>query len=586
MREGRHVGKLVLSVPQPPDPDGTILITGGTGGLGALVARHLAAEHGARHLLLASRRGPDADGAADLVAELAKVGCDTRVVACDAADRAQLEALLAEIPDLTMVIHAAGVLDDGVIPSLDTERLRKVMEPKVDAAINLHELTRDRELDQFILFSSAAATLGSPGQANYAAANAFLDALAHHRRADHLPATAIAWGAWERGSSGMVTDTARARVERLGITPLSDEQGLALFDTARSAAQPLLVPAGLNMSVLRAQAKAAVLPAILRGLVRTPARRGAGGSLARKLAGVPESEHQQITLELVRGHVASVLGHSSPHAIDPDQPFKEMGFDSLSAVELRNRLIQATGIKLPTTVVFDHPTPTATAQYLHTKAAGAQRPRPRVRRAPERAHEPVAIVGMSARYPGGVVSAEGLWALVAGESDAVGEFPTDRGWDLESLFDPDPDSPGTSYAREGGFLYDAGEFDAGFFGIGPREALAMDPQQRLLLEASWEALENAGIDPVSMRGSQDRRVRRDQLDSITAWGRRAFTAGVRGLRVTGRQRVSCRAGWRMCLGWRGRRCRWIPRVPRRWWRCIWPVSRCGAVSAHWRWWAA
>ncbi len=204
-------------------------------------------------------------------------------------------------------------------------------------------------------------------------------------------------------------------------------------------------------------------------------------------------------LELVRGQVASVLGHASGDAVDPQRNFKDAGFDSLAAVELRNRLVQATGLKLPATLVFDHPTPAAVARFLREKVQGTKRGRPVARRV--RSEEAIAVVGVSCRYPG-VASPGEFWELLAGGGDAISEFPSDRGWDLGALYDPDPDHPGTSYARHGGFLYEAGEFDADHFQISPREALAADPQQRLLLEGAWEAFEDAGIDPASLQGSQ------------------------------------------------------------------------------------
>jgi acyl transferase domain-containing protein/D-arabinose 1-dehydrogenase-like Zn-dependent alcohol dehydrogenase/acyl carrier protein len=506
LRESKHIGKVVLDVPQPPDPARTVLITGGTGGLGALLARHLVVEHGARHLLLVSRRGLEADGAGALAAELGELGCDVRIEACDVSDRAQLQRLLVSISaehPLGTAIHAAGVLDDGTIDSLDRERLRRVMTPKVDAALNLHELAGEAEL---IMFSSAAAPMGTPGQGNYAAANAFLDALAAHRRARGLAGVSLAWGAWEEGTgmTGELTAADRARFERLGVTPLSEEQGLELFDVARTIDEPLLIPMGLDVAPLRAQAKAGILPPVLRGLIRTPTRRSAGakGSLARRLADTPESEWDAIVSELVRGHVAGVLGHAGSEAVDPLRSFKDLGFDSLAAVELRNRLGQATGLKLPSTLVFDHPTPTAVAALLRSKAQGAQRGSAPTVQAHASADEQIAIVGMSCRYPGGVASPEDLWRLLAQGTDAIGELPADRGWDIERLYDPDPDNPSTSYTRNGGFLYDADEFDAAFFGIAPREALAMDPQQRLMLEGAWEAFEDAGIAPASLAGSQ------------------------------------------------------------------------------------
>jgi len=493
---------------EPLDPEGTVLVTGGTGGLGALVARHLAEEHGARRLLLASRSGIDAEGATELIAVLAELGCEAEVAACDVADREQLRAVLERIPaehPLAVVVHTAGVIDDGVVDSLDGERLRSVMTPKVDGAINLHELTKDSDLAQFVLFSSIASTLGNPGQANYAAANAFLDVLAQQRHADGLPATALAWGAWQL-STGMTAEASeadRARLRRSGVAELSAEEGLALFDAARDGARPLLAVARLDTAALRAQARAGTLAPVLRGLVRVPVRsRAAEGSLARRLAAAPEAEWQAIVLELMCSQVASILGHGSAEAIDPRRTFKELGFDSLSAVELRNRLTQSTGLQLPSTLVFDHPTPGAAVEYLRSIVAETEQAAPAVRRAAPRSEEPIAIVGMSARYPGGARSPEELWQLVASGADAIGEFPTDRGWDLERLYNPDPDHPGTSYTRHGGFLYEAGEFDPGFFLISPREAQALDPQHRLALEGAWEALEDAGIDPHSLKGSQ------------------------------------------------------------------------------------
>jgi acyl transferase domain-containing protein/acyl carrier protein len=359
------------------DPAGTVLITGGTGGLGALVARHLAAEQGAERLLLVSRRGLEAEGARELQTSLREHGCEARIAACDVSDREQLKELIDGIGTehpLTMVIHTAGVLDDGLIDSLDGERLSRVLAPKVDAAVNLHELTERMELREFVLFSSIAGSMGSPGQANYAAANVFLDALASYRRARGLPGVSLAWSAWDQaaGMTGALSDADRARFERVGIAPLSEEQGLELFDLARGLDAPLLLPVSLSMTVLRAQAKAGMLPDALRGLVRVPIRQAsdAGGSLARRLAATPEPEWDGIVAELVRDHVAGVLGHASAGAVDPQHTFKDLGFDSLAAVEFKNRLNQATGLKLPATLIFDYPTPVAVAEYVRSKVAG------------------------------------------------------------------------------------------------------------------------------------------------------------------------------------------------------------------------
>ncbi|WP_306463754.1 SDR family NAD(P)-dependent oxidoreductase [Streptomyces sp. WAC07061] len=506
------------------DPEGTVLITGGTGALGGLVARHLVTEHGVRSLLLTGRRGADAPGAAELAASLRESGAVVDFAACDAADREALASVLAGIPadrPLRGVVHAAGVLDDGLVGSLTDERLDAVMRPKVDAAWNLHELTRDLDLTALVLFSSIAGVFGNPGQANYAAANAFMDALAHRRHAQGLPATALAWGLWEQ-SSGMLAhleDGDLGWMTRAGILPLATDHALTLLDTAlRAPGDPLLVPVRLDAATLRTRAAAGLLPALLRSLVRTPARRAveAGApeaevsSLVRRLTALDGAGRERELLDLVRGRVAAVLGHAEPSAIRPDKAFKELGFDSLTAVELRNQLGAATGLRLPATIVFDHPTVNAAARFLLAELLGAQdaataagtgEPAATAQTATA-SDEPIAIVGMACRYPGGVGSPEDLWQLVAEGRDAVAGFPTDRGWDLATLFDPDPERLGTSYAREGGFLYGAGDFDPVLFGISPREALAMDPQQRLLLEASWEVFERAGLDLDTVRGSR------------------------------------------------------------------------------------
>ncbi|HSR95261.1 MAG TPA: SDR family NAD(P)-dependent oxidoreductase, partial [Solirubrobacterales bacterium] len=495
------------------DPDSTVLITGGLSGIGAQVARHLAREHGARHLLLVSRSGEQAETAAALREELEGLGAAVSIVACDVSDRAQLKTVLDEIPTehpLGAVVHSAAVLEDGVLETQDADRLERVMRPKVDAAWHLHELTAGIELSQFLLFSSAAGVLGGAGQTSYAAANAFLDALAQRRRAEGLPAAALAWGLWEQEST-LAGDASKAVVEsaerqirrRFALLPMPAERGLSLFDLARSLSLPLIVPVQFDPGAMRAQAREGTLPALLRDLVRMPERRRAeGGSLAARLAAVPERERRQFCRDLVRTHAAAVLGHSSAAEIDPERAFRELGFDSLGAVELRNRLAAATGLRLPATLVFDYPAANALGDFLLAEGEGEVRAPATAAPSSGSADEAIAIVGMSCRYPGGVSSPRGLWDLAIAGVDAIAGFPTDRGWDLERLYDPDPDKPGTCYAREGGFLADAAEFDSAFFGISPREAEMMDPQERLLLEACWEALEDAGVDPASLRGSQ------------------------------------------------------------------------------------
>ncbi|QFU87508.1 type I polyketide synthase [Amycolatopsis sp. YIM 10] len=481
--------------------DGTVLITGATGALGRVVARHLVAEHGVRSLLLLGRRGIAAPGMGELVAELAGAGAAVEVVACDAADRDALREVLADAP-VRGVVHAAGVLDDGVLSSLTPERLERVLRPKVDAALNLHELTADLPLTAFVLFSSASGVFGAPGQGNYAAANAFLDGLAEHRRVNGLPAQSLAWGLWS-GSGGMggtLDGADQARISRGGFLGLSTEDGLELFDTAMGAAPAALVTAKLDLAELRAQGDA--LPSLLRGLVPPARRNAASGSGSSRILALPPAEREGAVLDLVLTVVANVLGYASSGAVEPGRAFRELGFDSLTSVEFRNQLGEAIGLRLPMTLVFDYPNPVALARFVLDELSGsAQTAVAATTVAPITDDEPIAIVSMACRYPGGVRSPEDLWELVVQGRDAIGEFPADRGWDVERLFDPDSVRPNTSYVRHGGFLYGAGEFDPEFFGISPNEALIMDPQQRLLLEASWELFERAGIDPGSLKGS-------------------------------------------------------------------------------------
>ncbi|GLZ27949.1 hypothetical protein Lesp02_01390 [Lentzea sp. NBRC 105346] len=442
MSQAKHVGKIVLTVPDDPDRDGTVLVTGGTGVLGRAIARHLVGR-GFTDVLLLGRTETSEN-----------FGPGIRTAVCDVADRAALADVVAR-HHVTGVIHAAGVLDDATVDALTGDQLDAVLRPKVDGARNLHELCGDAEM--FVLFSSAAGVLGAPGQANYAAANAYLDGLAHHRRAQGLPAVSLAWGLWERRSAmtGALDDADLTRMARHGVAPLSEDECLALFDEALTASAPVLVPARLTGSGDAA---------VLRPLTSRP---------------VPRSSDVD-TLELVRAEAAVVIGHASGAAIDPRATFRSLGFDSLTAVELRNRLSAATGLRLPPTLVFDHPTPLALSDFLRAAPTRAEVARP------VPTGDPVVIVGMSCRYPGDVTSPDDLWRLLVEAREVAPAPVTGRGWTQQPL---------------GRFLDRAGEFDAAFFGISPHEATAMDPQQRLLLELSWEALERAGIDPHSLRGT-------------------------------------------------------------------------------------
>jgi len=360
---------------EPPaawDPHGTVLLTGASGGLGGLLARHLVERHGVRHLLLVARRGV----APELRADLVELGAHVSVARCDLADREALEGALAGIaPEhpLTAVVHAAGVLDDGVVEALTPERIDRVFRPKVDAVLNLHQLTAAHRLSAFVLFSSLSGTLGGMGQGNYAAANAFLDGFAHHRRSLGLPALSLAWGMWAEPSAmtAALDPADLRRVNRSGLLPLAASQGLTLFDDALAAGGPVLVPARLDLAALRAQGEA--LPALLRGLVRGPARRAAGApqaspaALREQLTALEPPQRTAALLGLVLRLAATALGHASADAVDPDRGFMESGFDSLSAVEFRNALTAATGLVLPATLVFDRPGPAELAEFLQAE---------------------------------------------------------------------------------------------------------------------------------------------------------------------------------------------------------------------------
>ncbi|MFJ8234055.1 beta-ketoacyl synthase N-terminal-like domain-containing protein, partial [Streptomyces sp. NPDC094448] len=486
--EGRYeVPRLIRTAatarPDGPllDPDGTVLITGGSGVLAGHLARRLVAEHGARHLLLLSRSEPPPD----------TPGVH---ISCDVSDRDRLAAVLASVErPLTAVFHTAAVLDDGVVTALTPARLATTLRPKADGAWHLHELTRGADLRAFVLYSSVAGLLGGRGQGNYAAANGFLDGLAAQRRAEGLPALSLAWGLWEddSGLTGSMSGTNRTRVRRGGFRPMEGDQALRLLETAAGAGAAFAVAAAMDLN--------AQTSPLFAGL-RSPAPRrtaATGVPLAERLATMARTDRDAALLTLVRDCAAAVLGHADAVDVPADAAFKTLGVDSLTAVELRNRLAAATGVRLPATLAFDHPTPRDVASRLNDTLTGAG---PAPARPPARpataatGDEPLAIVGMACRLPGGVTSAEDLWRLVDSGGDAMTGFPADRGWDPTVL-------GGEADADRGGFLSDAADFDAAFFGISPREALTMDPQQRLVLETSWEAFEHAGIVPDTLRGS-------------------------------------------------------------------------------------
>ncbi|MFF8732863.1 SDR family NAD(P)-dependent oxidoreductase, partial [Streptomyces sp. NPDC015171] len=496
---------------KPWTPRGTVLITGGTGGTGAHVARRLA-EAGAEHLVLTSRRGPDAPGAGELRADLEALGTQVTITACDIADRdevaAVLDAVPAELP-LTAVLHLAGSPQtESPLSGLTVEEFAEMGRAKIAGARHLDDLLGDRELDAFVLFSSGATAWGSNGLTSYAGANAYLDALAQHRRARGLTATSIAWGAWDGG--GMVDASMASEFAKLGVTLMEPRLAVTALVQAVEHDETHVVVGGIDWTRFAPAFTLSRPRPLLRGLPEVTELLAAGtedrpdtdvSALRTELLELSPAEQERLLVRLVRTEAGAVLGHTDAEGVEEDRAFKEIGFDSVTAVELRNRLNAATRMRLPATLVFDYPNPRALADHLRTELVGdrAAAAPPAVAPSPV-TDDPIAIVSMSCRLPGGVTSPEDLWTLLVEGRDALVDFPADRGWNLDALLSDDPDAPGTTYVRKGGFLHGVADFDAGFFGINPREALAMDPQQRLLLETSWEVFERAGIDPTSLRG--------------------------------------------------------------------------------------
>ncbi|MFF4402329.1 type I polyketide synthase [Streptomyces sp. NPDC001480] len=512
---GRRLSRPRPTPPEAWQPRGSVLITGGTGAIGARVARWVV-ERGAENVVLVSRRGPQAPGAAELEAELRALGARVTIAAVDVSVREEVAGLLARHP-VDAVFHTAGVLDDAVLGGTDPQRIGHVMRAKAEAALHLDALTRDRELSAFVLFSSLAGVLGNAGQGAYAAANAVLDALAERRRAQGLPATSVAWGPW--AGAGMATESPGGRRRGRGaVASLDPDLAVAALGTALDAGVTGEFVADIDWTRF-APAFTAVRPsALLRDLPEAASSLPAGpvSSASRtddtgsRIGSLPHEAGVRAALELVRARAAAVLGHGGPEAVPADRAFRDLGVDSLIAVELRNVLGAECGVRLPATVVFDYPTPVALAEFLYGElgggAADAQASGVSFSGAVAGvSDDPVVIVGMACRFPGGVDSPEALWELLSQGRDGIVDFPTDRGWEgLDPFYGLDAASgrQGTAYTRRGGFLRDVGAFDAGFFGVSPREALAMDPQQRVLLETSWEAVERAGIDPRSLRGSR------------------------------------------------------------------------------------
>jgi pimaricinolide synthase PimS1 len=498
------------SMPLKLDPNKTVLITGGAGALGARVAEHLARRHGARHFLLLSRSGPDSAAGANVLAILGQLGATAQMVACNVAERSELERAIESIEaehPLGAIFHTAGVIADGTFTSLTDEGFAKVFAAKVGGACNLRALVNDRPLSTFVLFSSVAGLLGSPGQANYSAANTVLDALACAWRREGIPSISLAWGAWEDGGmAANLSVTSKAKLRERGLVPFSSEAGLAMLDAALARDEALL--ALVQFDVTKGSSHRS---AILRELVQVaaPGRpKPSTVSLFERLSAVLEKDREHVALEFVLREAAATLGAASPASVDPKRALQEAGLDSLMAVELRNRIKSATQLPLSSTLLFDYPTPILLARLLLGKfyeQSGLAKATPVEERSStitrDDEDDVVAIVGMACRLPGDANSPEELWRLVEAGGDAISSFPEDRGWALNDLFDDDPYAVGKTYCSQGGFISDPEMFDAGLFSISPREALLLDPQQRLLLELSWEALERAQIAPDSLDGS-------------------------------------------------------------------------------------
>ncbi|MEV5881003.1 SDR family NAD(P)-dependent oxidoreductase, partial [Streptomyces sp. NPDC052101] len=519
---GRHVRRLRRTEPtavRPWTPRGTVLITGGSGALAGHLARRLA-ERGAEHLVLVSRRGPAADGAAALAAELEATGARVTFAACDVTDRARLAELLDRLDrddaPLRAVFHTAGVLDDRLLDRLDADAVAAVAAPKLAAAAHLDDLTRDRELDAFVLYSSVVGVLGNIGQANYAAANAALDTLAARRRAEGLPAVSLAWGPWADG--GMTHGAAETQLRRIGLDPMPVEQALDVLDAVLGGGEGRTTTVVADIAWDRATAAYTEgrdrpflreIPESAQAATAT-ASAEPGTPLRTALLDLPEDAREDHVRRLLAVEAAAVLGAKNPETLDPERGFKDLGFDSMMSVDFSRRVQQRTGVTTPKTLVFDHPNLAAAARWLLAElapgpgapASGGPSAAPAAVGGDRRGgDEPLAVVGVGLRMPGDAHDLDSLWSVLADGRDTVTTVPADR-FDIDAYYDPDPDAEGRIYTRSASFLDDVAHFDAAFFGISPREAEPMDPQHRLLLEAAWNSLENAGIRPRDLRDSR------------------------------------------------------------------------------------
>ena len=527
MAQAKHIGKIVVTHRradnvQAASPvgavtaDGTYLITGGTGALGLIVARGLL-DQGARHIALVSRRAPS-PGALETIRELEAHGAVVHVVQADVARSEDVRSLLDNLqrsaPPLRGIVHAAGVLDDGPVIQQSWTRFESVLAPKVSGALNLHRHSSGLPLDFFILFSSASAVLGAAAQATYSAANAFLDALAHHRRALGLPGISINWGPWAGG--GMAASIAGRDAKRwadTGFNPLAPEQGFSAFTEARRIDRAQVAVLPIRWKKFFAAMPAGNPPALLADLAVTAKHKAPRDSapatpsseFVDQVRKAPAHRREALVLNHVREQVVRVLGLDAAVRVEPHQGLRDLGMDSLMAVELRNRLQLSLSRKLPATLAFDYPTIEAVTSFLMNEVLALDAGEKEVERSTDPAArarveaEPIAIVGIGCRFPGAADSPDAFWELLHGGVDAISDVPADR-WDMERYYDANPDAEGKMYVKQGGFLRDVSRFDAAFFGVSPREAVSLDPQQRLLLEVTWEALENAAIAPETLMG--------------------------------------------------------------------------------------
>jgi acyl transferase domain-containing protein/acyl carrier protein len=488
---------------------GAYLVAGGLGGLGSRVAEWLV-HRGAKDVVLVSRGGAT-DAHASALEALRASGANVEAVACDLASAEATLALAARLAcegrQLRGVVHAAGVLDDGVIAEQDEARIRRVLASKVDAADHLASMIREQRGEAWIaFFSSLSSVIGTAGQVSYAAANAYLDALAHRLHDEGIVALSVNWGAWrDIGMAARLDARERQRLADVGLAAMAPDDAIAAFDAllAREVSQVTVTPADWGRIGKRMR-----VGTLIEELLPASARKGPSGEatpLLRRLDQAEGKAKRELLLSAVKEQAARILGLGSAAAVDESKPLQSLGMDSLMAVELRDGLGRALGKTLPATLVFDHPTAERITQYLLTGLSEKGRARAAASKDKNKRRigdgEPIAIVGMACRFPGGSTDPDKFWALLRGGVDAVTEVPKDR-WDVDAVYDPDPDAPGKTYSRWGAFLDGVDRFDARLFGISPREAVALDPQQRLLLEVAYEAFEDANMPLDRLVGSQ------------------------------------------------------------------------------------